>query len=63
MTLELAGRQMGKAIAERMEFDMWLWALQPPYDTCISCGKHYKRHGWMTRHYRITGHWKEATQP
>ena len=65
MTLEFAGRLMGEAIAGRMDFDIWWAAHHSMSNSCIHCGRRYKgrTRGWLVRHYKRIGHWREATQP
>jgi len=58
--MQVAGSLMGEAIGKKMDFDIF-WLLHHSYsNSCIRCGKEYKRRGWLVVHYQKTGHWRQG---
>ena len=60
--LEMMGKRMGDAIGAKRDWDLFWYThhymITYP-SACIRCGKEYHRLGWLKRHYKKTGHWKE----
>ena len=56
-------QHMGKAIADEMDFQLFWMTVRFTQDepTCSHCDRAYKQWGWLLRHYKRTGHWREAT--
>ena len=60
---QTVGKRMGEAISAHLDFQIFWLLHHGVYNSCIRCGREYKgkTRGWLIRHYRITGHWREAT--
>jgi len=59
--MQIVGTLMGEAIGKEMDFDIF-WLLHHSYsNSCIRCGRAYRgrTRGWLIRHYRRTGHWRQ----
>ncbi len=62
--MQALGQQLGQALADKMDFDIF-WAMHHSLsNSCILCGRKYKgqTRGWLMRHYRRTGHWRQPNE-
>lgn len=62
-TYQIVGKLMGEAIAAELDWDIFWFSHHSLANSCIRCGREYKgrTRGWLMRHYRMTGHWRETT--
>ena len=54
--------KVGEAIAATMDWDVFWFThhYRVGDKTCIRCNRAYKHRGWLMRHYKKTGHWKQG---